>query len=288
MRLLLVMIALVFPTASFAALIVDDGYFIYIAGPIEKGDDKRFSEIIGKRGAIVTIASPGGNVDVAMNIGRIIRAKAWAVTVPDDGQCASACVLLLAAGVQRIIYERARVTIHRPYLDGELENDGAYDANYKRMVDSLNKYFLEMNIPIELGSRMMAIPPHRPEDLSEKDLKRYMLSGTDPAYEQKQSSKESRELGITVSELNKRKAVAEQLCSIAYQQNAPGDLSVFTYVVFHYCEKAILNGQPADIVNRRLKAVLERKERIELLNNGAQESCVQAIVLAGESKDCEW
>lgn len=288
MRIGLVVVLLMWSATSAAALVVDNEHFIYIAGPIEKGDYERFSEIVRKNTSplVISLMSSGGDVDVAMKIGRLIRAKGFATSVPDDAQCASACVLLLAAGVQRIIYERARITIHRPYLEGGLENDEAYDINYKRMVDALNKYFMEMNVPGELVGRMMTIPPHRGEDLMPDELTRYMLSGADPAYEQKQSSKESRKLGVSVSEMNKRKAISEQLCAVAYQHSAQSELTFLDFVAFHYCEEAIVTGQSPDIVEKRLRFVLGRREQIELLNNSAQESCVQAIVLSDESKNC--
>lgn len=296
LHLLLVISSLLSTTTSFAAIIVESspykgnsGPFIYVMGPIEKGDDKHFSEIVGKRNissAIVNINSPGGNVDASLEIGRIIRKKGYAVTVENDAQCASSCVLILAAGVDRIIYERAKVIIHRPYIDGALENDGGYDANYKRMVESLNKYCIEMNIPVDLVSRMITIPPHRAEELSEYELEKYLLSGKDPAYEQKEASNEAKKRGITVTELNKRKAVVEQICTIAYKGISPDNLVWFDHNAYLSCNEAILKGEPAETVSRRLTAVLEHKEQIVLLSDSAQDTCVEAVLFYGETKNC--
>ena len=70
---------------------------------------------------VVLIDSPGGSIEPALAIGRLIRARALDVAVgrveadrrTDDAQCASACVLVLAAGVGRSVGPDAAVGIHR-------------------------------------------------------------------------------------------------------------------------------------------------------------------------------
>ena len=70
----------------------------------------------------VLIDSPGGAIAPALAIGRLIRARRLSVAVarvakgqPTDveAQCASACVLVLAAGVRRSVGPSAEVGVHR-------------------------------------------------------------------------------------------------------------------------------------------------------------------------------
>lgn len=70
----------------------------------------------------VLIDSPGGSIGPAIAIGRLIRARGLKVEVARvtggaptdvDASCASACVLVLAAGTSRIVGPAARVGVHR-------------------------------------------------------------------------------------------------------------------------------------------------------------------------------
>ena len=70
---------------------------------------------------LVLVDSPGGSLEPALTIGRLVRAHGLRVAVgrvennqaTDDAQCASACVLLLAAGTGRSVGPDAAVGIHR-------------------------------------------------------------------------------------------------------------------------------------------------------------------------------
>ena len=286
--LLLIPLSLIWPMTTFASAIIPFQLGIYISGQIEIGDDNKFSEVLKKPGTIpiVYIDSLGGNVGTAINIGKIIRKKGLAVSVQDNKTCASSCVMILAAGVQRIVFERAKVVIHRPYIDGELKDGGDYDANYKNMLNLLNNYFYEMNVPTTLVNRMMTIPPHLGEELSDAELKEYMLNGEDPAYAQRNASNKATEMGVSVTELNKRKAVVGELCNIALQDSNSDNPVFFEMLAYTFCEDAILKGQEGDIVLRRLRSVMAHRESIELLSVSVQGTCIADILLTGETKNC--
>ena len=63
----------------------------------------------------VELDSPGGDVEAAMEIGRIFRKERVWVLLPTSAVCFSACVLVLAGSVNRLIF--GKVGIHRPYLE---------------------------------------------------------------------------------------------------------------------------------------------------------------------------
>ena len=61
----------------------------------------------------VTLSSPGGDVRAGIALGQYLRSvKAVTIVRPDDS-CASACVLVLLGGVQRLA--PGKVGLHRPY-----------------------------------------------------------------------------------------------------------------------------------------------------------------------------
>ena len=122
----------------------------------------------------VALDSRGGNIWVAMSIGRIIRKHAFMTRVEVGASCVSACVYLLAAGEGR--YVGGRVGIHRPYLP----NDGVTSARAKKaQYDGINaqtrQYLEEMGLPTSLHDRMMQTAPDRVAWLSARDLSTYGL-----------------------------------------------------------------------------------------------------------------
>ncbi|MEJ8853570.1 hypothetical protein WKW79_03270 [Variovorax robiniae] len=123
----------------------------------------------------VTLDSLGGNVFVAMSMGRIIRTYAFATRVELGARCVSACVYLLAAGQGR--YVGGRVGVHRPHL----QNDGvtsarATKAQYAGVNAQARQYLEEMGLPTSLHDRMMQTPSDRVTWLSAHDLSTYRLT----------------------------------------------------------------------------------------------------------------
>jgi hypothetical protein len=123
----------------------------------------------------VTLDSRGGNIWVAMSIGRIIRKYSFMTRVEVGASCVSACVYILAAGRGR--YVGGRVGIHRPYLP----NDGvtsarAKKAQYAGIHAQTRQYLEEMDLPTSLHDRMMRTPPDRVTWLSAQDLSTYGLT----------------------------------------------------------------------------------------------------------------
>ena len=90
-------------------------------------------------GLIVLLDSMGGDGVAAMNIGRLLRAGKAHVFV--TGQCASACIFVLAAGVIRgapaytVGIHRGRLTATDPKTGGTREIDVAKDANAARTLE---------------------------------------------------------------------------------------------------------------------------------------------------------
>src|ERR1035437_6412314 len=78
---------------------------IYIFNTISKTDANYIAQRatnLEYKVTVVTLNSVGGNVDAAMQIGRIIRKSEAHVIVSDNMKCFSSCGLIYIAGVYRI------------------------------------------------------------------------------------------------------------------------------------------------------------------------------------------
>lgn len=120
--------------------------FVSLQGVVQPGSDKRLQAVLDgvkDRKLPVIINSPGGNVDAALAMGRVIRAQGLDVAVArtspatvcatgdaacegaqkgrpplrtlsfDQTMCSSACTLILAGGLRRIVMPAARIGVHQ-------------------------------------------------------------------------------------------------------------------------------------------------------------------------------
>ena len=171
-----------------------------------------------------SINSPGGSVAAAMEIGRLFRnERAW-IAVSQDGICVSACVRILAGAVDRALLA-GRIGIHRPYLDTTPERPLTADEvrkGYGRLLQDLRAYLREMNVSERLADDMLAIEPENVHYLTQAELNRYGLAGIDPVEQQTKAVEhemrdviKANQLGLDRREYTRRKALANDLCSLA-------------------------------------------------------------------------
>jgi hypothetical protein len=148
-----------------------------------------------------------------MRLGTIFRKKKAFLDVYKN--CASACVLVLAGGVIRSGFQWP-VAIHRPYRAAVTEL-GAEQAQreYEARNAAIAAYLKRMNVPTALLDAMLAVPSHESRVLSEKELREYGLSESDPVYEEETNIASAKALGISISEYLGRKK-ARQDCLASY------------------------------------------------------------------------
>jgi hypothetical protein len=147
---------------------------------------------------IVILSSLGGDVEAAMAIGRIVRSKEFWTTVKAGDKCASACVLILAAGVGRDADEGAIVGIHRPtfepkYFAGLSADDAR--SRYLQMAQKVRGYLFEMGMSERLFEQMMSVGSYDIRTLSIREMIDLNLSGMDPVYEERQRAEDMVEYG---------------------------------------------------------------------------------------------
>ena len=136
-------------------------YTMYLTGQIVPGDlAKIVAAVAGPAGfpKYFTLESPGGDVAEAMAIGRFIRDTASGTVVAR--QCASACVLVLMAGVSRQASDTASVGLHRPYYHPRqfagLSLPDA-EAKHKALRIATRRYLEDMEMPTAFIEKMFSI-----------------------------------------------------------------------------------------------------------------------------------
>jgi hypothetical protein len=130
----------------------------HLSGKIVKGDYEKIKLLIDSTTSTFWLASPGGDIDEALKIGRLFRKYLISTEAPylEDGFlwncrgqnciCASACALIWLGGVDRM----GTVGLHRPYYDGLLfKGLPPADASttYRRMLGDVTDYLNEMEVP---------------------------------------------------------------------------------------------------------------------------------------------
>jgi hypothetical protein len=141
-------------------------------------------------GLIVLLDSPGGDGIAAMKIGEMLRANKAHVFV--TGQCASACLFVLASGVVRGA-PAYTVGIHRGRITRSDENakileeiDIKSNPQAKELLERFEKavpvYFSQMGMPPELFQAMQSHQYKGVYRLSNEEITFYGLNGFEPKY----------------------------------------------------------------------------------------------------------
>jgi hypothetical protein len=170
-------------------------YEVQISGLINGNDPAAFivaandSRLSGKgtnsgpRPPRILLKSLGGSVPAAIMLGELIRKNGYATWVSEQDQCSSACVLVLAAGVQRKPW--GRIGIHRPRFDeavfAQLSHNDAR-AKYEEMAGRVRDYLDRMGMDSALYLAMLKVPSDDVRILSPQELRAYGLEGEDAAW----------------------------------------------------------------------------------------------------------
>ena len=131
-------------------------------GTIREGTAGRFAAEIAKRGSAVktvVLNSPGGSVDDAIQMGRLIRGQAYTTEVPNGSYCASSCPLVLAGGVERRVGTLVTVGVHRPTPVGRFggpPTDGI--DGFQRVANKGQDYLKQMGVNPQVWVHAMQTP----------------------------------------------------------------------------------------------------------------------------------
>lgn len=174
---------------------VSDLAHIVISGEITKSDIKEAKLLVDKMRSLepahhtipVFLDSPGGDLIAAMEIGKTLRrSHAWTI-VSNYKECSSACVFVLASGVQRNAFEGAKLGLHRPRFDqrlfARLSASEATDL-YNRLLGDCRTYLQDMGISDQLLDDMLKTESRKVDYKDRVYAERVSLVGEDPAFQE--------------------------------------------------------------------------------------------------------
>jgi len=170
---------------------------IGINGLISKNVLEKVKQSIGQAsgdpipaGLIVLIDSPGGDGVAAMQIGRLLRKANAHVFV--TGECASACIFVLASGVVRVApsysvgIHRGRVTMSdanaKIIKEVDINDNPEAKAALQHFERQAPVYFAEMGMSPELFPLMQTHQFRGVYRLSSAEITKTQLSGFEKAY----------------------------------------------------------------------------------------------------------
>jgi hypothetical protein len=153
----------------------------------------------------VWFASNGGDIDAAMELGRLLRRLGVFAVIDKNDQCLSACVFAFMGGERRSV--AGRLGIHRPFFP-HTQDLPDRQVRFRHMQKVLRDYVDEMDFPFSLYEAVMLVPPESVKILSASELKGLFLDGISPSSEDLADAAAARHLNLTMAEYLARKASA--------------------------------------------------------------------------------
>lgn len=158
-------------------------------------------------GNTVWLASNGGSIDAAMDLGRLLRELGVFTVVGKTDQCLSACVFAFMGGERRSV--AGRLGIHRPYLP-YTQDIPDRQLRYRHMQRILKAYMDELDFPASLYEAVMLVPPESMKFLSPAELKTFYLEGISPSSEDIADAAAARRMDLSMLEYLRYKAKAPE------------------------------------------------------------------------------
>lgn len=148
-------------------------------GSIEPGTADRFAAEIEARGEYVktiSLNSPGGALDDAMAMARLVREKGIGTEVADGAICASSCPLFFAGGKARRAGEQAAIGVHQFYAASKSASgpDQAM-SDAQATTARISRHLTEMGVDTALWLHALDTPPRALYYFSPKELADYRL-----------------------------------------------------------------------------------------------------------------
>lgn len=155
-----------------------DGRLI-ATGTIVPGTADSFAAEVGKRGGYVrtvVLHSPGGSVQDALKMGRLIRERGYHTAVESGRYCASSCPLVFAGGVERRAADRAAIGVHQVFA---VTASGVGDApgdHAQRISAECQRHLRDMGVDLEVWLRAMETPKEQLYYFSRNELTELRLA----------------------------------------------------------------------------------------------------------------
>ena len=192
------------------AVVAVDEVRVFLTGEITRQDLDSATVMAGLlksgqqkiAGNTLWLSSHGGDIDVGMDLARLLRKLGLSTFVDKNDRCASACVFAFMGGERRSV--AGQIGIHRPYFPFTQDSPDR-PARFRHLQKTLRDFVEEMDFPASLYEAVMLVPPESMQIVSVVDLKRFYLEGISPLSEDKLDAAEARRLDISMAEYLKRK-----------------------------------------------------------------------------------
>jgi hypothetical protein len=159
---------------------LEPGGVLTARGYIDMGARARFEAELSARGEyvrIVALDSPGGALDDALGMARLIREHGLSTTVEDGALCASSCPLVLAGGADRSIGPKAAVGVHQFYsVSSEPAEPAQAMSDAQATTARISRHLSEMGVDPALWLHALDTPPRSLYYLSAEEIQGYRLS----------------------------------------------------------------------------------------------------------------
>jgi hypothetical protein len=156
-------------------------------GSVEQADDQKFDNVLEQRrnqGLVtewLSLESAGGRLYAASNIAQMVRSNGIKTVVGASdsvGICASACMLIYAAGVERHAWEGARLGVHNANT-GIAKPDGAPDDDGKGTV-MLATEMANYGTPASVIAKLVITPADSMAWLTNDDVAGWVIIPNNP------------------------------------------------------------------------------------------------------------
>jgi len=188
-----------------------------IAGLITQSDLKELTRVVDrlsrtKATPFFYLNSKGGDVEVAIAIGRQLRRFGATALTWDSSECFSSCVFILAGAVRRIL--AGKIGIHRPYSSRTDKRDyQAIQLDQRRLAKLAKDYLEEVNVSPSLYDAMVRVAPEKIKLLSKSELESYGLLEVDPVEQELEDAAEARKYGLSKVEFMRKKSQVDVICA---------------------------------------------------------------------------
>ncbi len=148
-------------------------------GSIDGGAVSRLAAALEARGdhvRVVSLNSPGGSLDDAIAMARLIRDKSVSTEVVDGALCASSCPLVLAGGLVRTVGPKANVGVHQFYVATKAQTAPAQVMADAQMTTArISRHLIDMDIDPALWLHALDTPPQSLYYFSPEEMAGYRL-----------------------------------------------------------------------------------------------------------------
>jgi len=184
-----------------------------IYGRISKADADYFTQHAAEYETddlSVNLDSLGGDVDAAMQIGRLIRRFDASASVKQGAKCYSSCTLIYIAGVSRHNY--GTIGLHRPYFASAPQSRQSVEREAPLMLQKLRAYVQEMGTTDNFYQEMVNTGPSAIRLYAGDNIKS-IVPTLDPTHDEIETAYLARRFGTDTAETPSMKLASTSPCS---------------------------------------------------------------------------